>query len=458
MNRIVFLILLIMVSSILWANGGAESNRNETNSAEQINTSAGNKLQLIDLINRGDERAVDDALKLELDLDYKDEEGLTALHAASRTGNTQLVGKMLMRGVSIDPVDNRGKTPLHYAVENQHGRVIAMLVEAGADISIEDENGLSPAILALERQSEIISDLLTEKSVNTRFREGNTLLHFASKKGLISHVEALIQLNAGLTLRNFSGQTPLDYSLAGNLTSDIAACSAKLLRNGSPEPGDDNWKYITEPLRNGNYEIRFESGVSAQHLATEKKHDSMLRFFLSEGANVDSRDKHGNTPLHLAIHKGYKTISSLIDIRDAQGNTPLLLAIESSNRGCSELFLSRDAEIFSNNNQGLSPVQAALRQNEDVISWFFAENRVTHIDNEGKSPLHYAVMNAVPLENLQTLLDLGADIFAMDSSGRTPVEFLIEKGATESIRNARGETPHSLAVKTGNKDLSDLLL
>ena len=122
-------------------------------------------------------------------------------------------------------------------------------------------------------------------------------------------------------------------------------------------------------------------------------------------------------------------------------------------------------------------------------------------DNEGRTALHVAIMNR-EYHGTVTLIEAGADIFAMDSNGHTPVdilleaeleflvsvlnsriinlqdnhgntllhqavikgvensyiEFFIEKGADKTIRNANGETPYHLAVDSGNEALQELLL
>ena len=87
------------------------------------------------------------------------------------------------------------------------------------------------------------------------------------------------------------------------------------------------------------------------------------------------------------------TEGARVDIRDVQGNTPLLLSVEGKNQEYSELFLSAGAQVYSINNQELTPVRVALAHDADVVSWFFADNRVNLIDNEGKGPLHHAVID-----------------------------------------------------------------
>lgn len=63
--------------------------------------------------------------------------------------------------------------------------------------------------------------------------------------------------------------------------------------------------------------------------------EKIVRLLIDEGANLDIQDKHGATPLHLAIKSKqdlWETINSLIGngadihIKDDNGNTALHLA------------------------------------------------------------------------------------------------------------------------------------
>ena len=65
----------------------------------------------------------------------------SAIHAAAREGNSELLQHYLEQGINIDEPDVYGMSPIHYAVENGHVDVITLLVFHGADINAHDATG-----------------------------------------------------------------------------------------------------------------------------------------------------------------------------------------------------------------------------------------------------------------------------------------------------------------------------
>jgi hypothetical protein len=71
------------------------------------------------------------------------------------------------------------------------------------------------------------------------------------------------------------------------------------------------------------------------HIATFENQVKVVEFLLSQGADVDARDKYGNTALHFAAHYGFDTIVRTLllskadrTIRNKKGKLPVELAIE----------------------------------------------------------------------------------------------------------------------------------
>ncbi|PSN50828.1 hypothetical protein C0J52_03241 [Blattella germanica] len=69
-----------------------------------------------------------------IDLDATDEWGNTALHVASRCGNSEMVDILLRNGASINAMDGCGETALHIAARDGNQDTVVTLLKHGADL------------------------------------------------------------------------------------------------------------------------------------------------------------------------------------------------------------------------------------------------------------------------------------------------------------------------------------
>ena len=67
-------------------------------------------------------------------INNSDSEGKTALHAASKRGNVEILEKLLENGAGIDDVNNDGCTPLMFACRHGNLKVASILVCHGAEM------------------------------------------------------------------------------------------------------------------------------------------------------------------------------------------------------------------------------------------------------------------------------------------------------------------------------------
>src|SRR5271167_3205108 len=73
---------------------------------------------------------------------------------------------------------------------------------------------------------------------------------------------------------------------------------------------------------------------------------------LVKGANVNARDKYGNTPLHSAASYGHKDVAELLIVNGANvnaeaksGATPLFFAAYYGHRDVAELLIAKGADV-----------------------------------------------------------------------------------------------------------------
>lgn len=112
--------------------------------------------------------------------DMVNENGFTALHAASAFGHVEVVEKLVLFGYDVNRLTTAG-TALHCAVTSGRRAVISTLLFAHADPNARLWNGLTP-------------------------------LHLAAKKGDTWSVQTLLEAGANPSMCDANGMTPLDMA------------------------------------------------------------------------------------------------------------------------------------------------------------------------------------------------------------------------------------------------------
>jgi ankyrin repeat protein len=105
---------------------------------------------IFDAVVNGDNIKLQECLKSNVNINMKDENGLTPLHFAADRGYDLIVSNLIQSGANIESCDNDGKTPLLYACYCEQNDVIKILIENGAKIDIDSlhkDDGISSDII-----------------------------------------------------------------------------------------------------------------------------------------------------------------------------------------------------------------------------------------------------------------------------------------------------------------------
>lgn len=105
-------------------------------------------------VTQADEELANSIIQAGAQINVSNHQGQTPLHLAAMTSNEQLVDLLLKKGTSPNIQDRSGHTPLHSAVVTPvvNKRVIRRLIEFGADLSIRDKDGKIPGQLVTDPQ------------------------------------------------------------------------------------------------------------------------------------------------------------------------------------------------------------------------------------------------------------------------------------------------------------------
>ena len=140
-----------------------------------------------------------------------------------------------------------------------------------------------------------------------------------------------------------------------------------------------------------------------------------VKTYLAQGADIDARDRDGDTPLHLAaIKAGPAVIAALVaagadpNAGSTDGNTPLFNAAEHGNLPAVKALLAASANVNARNKDGHTPLFYAIDQG------------------------HLPVVEA--------LLAAGADLAVRDKDGDTPLDLALylKRDAIAGLVRAKG--------------------
>ena len=90
------------------------------------------------------------------DMNARDKDGFTPLHAAAQTGHLPLVDLLILRGADLNLGSNQGVTPLILAAQKGHLEIVKLLVEKGAVVDQPANDGyLNVAKLLVNKGADI---------------------------------------------------------------------------------------------------------------------------------------------------------------------------------------------------------------------------------------------------------------------------------------------------------------
>ncbi|OBT38880.1 hypothetical protein VE00_11137 [Pseudogymnoascus sp. WSF 3629] len=215
-------------------------------------------------------------------------------------------------------------------------------------------------------------------------------------------------------------------------------------------------------------EAKDKKGQTALHVAATISDAAIVELLLQKGAVKDAEDNAKQTPLHLAVRNGKKDIVQMLLKRrvdkhaeDKDENTAFYYAVFEGKEDIAK-ELGADAET-----KGDLLLRASKEGNTEAVNLLLAMEanpRVT--DRDGKTPLHCAVFNGhqPAAEALNgTINDQDDDDntilhSAVKYNNRDATAILLDLGADVKAVDTENKTPLYIAVRQGNRSIADLLV
>uniref|UniRef100_A0A8C1JU20 Ankyrin 3 n=1 Tax=Cyprinus carpio TaxID=7962 RepID=A0A8C1JU20_CYPCA len=443
--------------------GNLEKALDYIKSGVDINICNQNGLNALHLASKeGHVEVVAELIKIGATVDAATKKGNTALHIASLAGQADVVKELVYNGAIINAQSQNGFTPLYMAAQENHLEVIKFLLDNGASQSIATEDGFTPLAVALQQGHDQVVSLLLENDTKGKVRL--PALHIAARKDDTKAAALLLQNdhNADVESKMMvnrtteSGFTPLHIAAHyGNINV------ATLLLN-----------------RGAAVDFKARNDITPLHVASKRGNANMVRLLLERGARIDAKTKDGLTPLHCGARSGHEQVVELLLDRGApilsktkNGLSPLHMATQGDHLNCVQLLLHHEVPVDDVTNDYLTALHVAAHCGHYKVTKVLVDKKANPNAKalNGFTPLHIACKKN-RIKVMELLLKHGASIQAVTESGLTPIHVaafmghenivtqLTNHGASPNTMNVRGETALHMAARAGQANVVKFLV
>lgn len=398
--------------------------------------------------------SITEALKNTLERNFTiDKTHNTLLHYAAKLGDSKLADNLMKSGVFLMTVNTDYNTPLHEAfIHKQHDIVDLILNFMGQTsnfLNLKNSQGLTHLHIASTRKNGKIIQRFIETGASVKdmvnndspYYAGYTVLQFAIEFKSVQVIEILVRackidgyhkdsLNTvryqhtfrsiNIAMIEFHHNAKFKYTDLNRLTDFQLACFKKdsdfvktLLINGEDVDTSMSRKANFCPL------------YTPLHFAVEANKKETVKLLTQYGTDIEKRNGHYMTPLHLALyHEDYKEKDTIVDHLYKTLNNKKANLMDLNGLSYFHVAVSRN---------DLNWVKNLLHQGEDVNSPILCNPR----NFSFYTPLHFAVRYG-HVEMAELLIEQGVKI--------------------NGNENHYSNTPLHVAFEVGDTDLIDLLL
>lgn len=423
-------------------------------------SAANDDLRVVEAAERQDWESARALLEAGADINAAQPDGATALHWAVHWNDLPTAAALIEAGAAIDAVNDLGVPPLWIALDNGGAAMALQLIEAGADVRARLPSGETMLMTAARNGLRTLVSRLIAGGADVRLAEheaGQTALMWAAAGGHTDLVRLLAESGADVRARSTGRFTALMFAVrAGDVES------ARILLDAG---ADIEARAIdrSTPLLIASRSTDALAGIDWRVIPFASGHEETARLLIERGADVTAFDRLGRTAIHAAVEtnrpelvRALVAAGADVNARYAdrvpalrgdyvsrapfKGATPFWVAARDANLEMMRLLLDAGADPLLPNTANTTPLMIASGLGE----------------NDARRPPDHRVVEAV-----QMLLDLGADVSAVNRSGQTAlhgaasmwedgvIQLLVDNGADVNAEDGSGRTPLHL-VEYGN--------
>lgn len=295
----------------------------------------------------------------------------SALDLAACGGAVEVARLLLKLGADVN-AELEGLTPLHYAAQYGETAVAELLVRNGADINADFGQGTplhaaAGSEFAASDGNKAVAELLIAKGANAnaaqRDTQSLTPLHIASARGNKAVAEVLIAHGANVNAQCFGLGTPLHCAMG--------------IWDGESVFGHMLYRNLVENSGSGGPPPAAGSGDPHLDAVNRQARMDVAKLLVQKGASLTATEEvHGDTPVHsAAIAEGESEIlkwlldsGANIEARNKEGETPLYLAAACGSYGQAQILISKGANMNAKSKAGLTPLGVATKHGKKKVA------------------------------------------------------------------------------------------
>ena len=390
----------------------------------------------------------------------KDENGQTALHSASASGNLGVFIELLHAGLSPDELTEDGSNVLQIAANNGKTDLVRYIVKYIHHLvhvsNSQDKSALHCAVSS--KTSGAFYELLKAGvSPNSKAKSGKTIAHEAAFCDKVDIIQSMIKSFPELVEElDDSGRSPLHYAAAGGSVEAFVELMnfPKLNIDATAKDGSSvlhiasfngRLELVAYIVDNYPSVLNFvdNSGKTALHHAAAGGSVEVFSVLLQTGLSPKTTTNDGQTVLHIAAYNGRQ---SIVDLIIHALDDILMLPDEFGRTALHYSAAGGHVDVF------VTLVEAGLPPHAKTSG--------------GSTVLHLAAANA-RLQLVKHIMHTDQNyIFSTDEQGRTALhliapkpftelfDILVEAGLSPVLEDKTGNTPLDLASTLLQKHIS----
>ena len=413
----------------------------------------------------------------------KDKDTYTALlHSSCERGYVGIVQTLLNEhkaDINLNARTKHGDTPLTLAAINKHDNVVHSLSDYNCKVYAKDKDAYTALLhsscergyvgivrkltnehnfdvnartllIAIKHGHDNVVLALLSNSIDAKFRNGYTALHYSCEIGCVNLMMTLVKHKANVNDRTNNGSTPL-----------ILAA----------RHGHDNIVHVLLSDSQCQVDVKMDFGFTALHYSCSNGHFNIMRTLVKHKANVNVRTDNGSTPLILAAEHGHDNIVHVllsdsqcqVDVKMDFGFTALHHSCKNGHVDIMRTLVKHKADIDAKTNSGDTPLHVAARYGQFQVTMALMHEFNCDINVKGqfgRSLLHSACACSMLSDGTVVLyVSKYLSPLMVDDNGDTPLHIACSKSESSIyvpqllkynppllVRNKYGKTPLDVAT------------